>query len=113
MKKYEIGMLKRQESRSRFASHRSYFFLLAFLVAVTVLFTWKKVETASVARRINNAEIQAANLIEERAKLTALVAFKKKPGNIKKIAEEELGMVYPTGKMVDFIVEVPHPKVEK
>ena len=106
-------MLKRQESRSRFASHRGYVFLVVFLVAVTVLYTWKKVETASVTRRINNAEIQAASLIGERSKLTALVAFKKKPGNIKKIAEEQLGMVYPTGRVVDFIVDAPHSKFEK
>jgi len=106
-------MLKGQENRSRFALPRGYIFLVAFLVAVTVLYTWKKVETASVARRINNAEIQAASLIGERSKLTALVAFKKKPGNIKKIAEEQLGMVYPTGRMVDFIVDAPHSKVEK
>ena len=110
MKRFEYGMLKGPENRNRFASHRSYVLLVPFLVAATVLYTWKKVETAGVARRINDAEIQAAHLIEKRAKLTALVAFKKKPGNIKKIAEEELGMVYPRGKVVDFIVEAPDPK---
>ena len=103
-------MLKGENKRTRFASHRSYVFLVVFLVAATVLYTWKKVETASVAKRINNAEIQAAKLIEERAKLTALVAVKKKPGNIKKIAEKELNMVYPAGKVVDLIVEAPPSK---
>jgi hypothetical protein len=107
-------MLKGPENRGgAVGSHRRYILLVVFLVAVTVLYTWKKVEMASVAKRISSAEVRADSLVEERSKLTASIAFRKKPGNIKKIAEEQLGMVYPTGRMIDLILDAPEGRVVK
>ena len=86
-------------------SHRRNALLVAVLVAITVLYTWKKVELARVARQISSAEIQAGNLEEEQSKLMAAIASRKKPGVIKKIAEDKLGMVYPTGRVTDLILD--------
>jgi cell division protein FtsL len=87
--------------------HRKYIVLVILLVAITVLYTWKKVEWASVAQRISNAEAQTDRLVEERSKLMAGIALRKRPGNIKKIAEDKLGMVYPAGRVVNLVLDAP------
>ena len=78
--------------------------MVVLAVALTVTYTWKKVELARVAEQIARLEGEAATLLEEQAKLTAAIAFKKKPGTIKQIAEGQLGMAYPAGGVTELVV---------
>ena len=99
-------MLGRDRSRDRAAGFpRNYILLVAILVAITLSYTWKKVEVASVVKQIEALEVQAGKLEEERSKLMAAIALRKKPGVIKKTAEEKLGMVYPRGRVVELVVD--------
>ena len=104
MKRYKV--LGRDGSRDRAAGFpRNYILLVAILVATTLSYTWKKVEVASVVKQIEALEVQVGKLEEERSKLMAAIALRKKPGVIKKTAEEKLGMVYPRGRVVELTVD--------
>ena len=82
-------------------AHRRQAGLLVLLVAVTLLYVWKKVELASVARRIDAHQVRSEELQEESARLTAAIVFKKKPGAIERIARGQLGMEYPAGRLTE------------
>lgn len=90
-------------SKAGGAHHRNVA-VVVLAVALTVAYTWKKVELARVAEKITGLEGRAAALVEEQSKLTAAIAFKKKPGTIKQIAEDKLGMAYPEGGVAELVV---------
>ena len=70
-------------------------------MAITLLYVWKKVELASIARQIDQHEARIGELREEGSRLTAAVVFKKKPGAIEQIARGQLGMEYPAGRLTE------------
>ena len=92
---------RKRSSRRPQAAHRRLASLLVLLVAVTLLYVWKKVELASVAREIDAHQVRSEELREERARLTAAVVFKKKPGAIERMARGQLGMEYPAGRLTE------------
>ncbi len=95
-------MTTRKGSPSRpQATHRRQTGLLVLMVAVTLLYVWKKVELASVARQIDSHQVRSEQLREESARLTAAVVFKKKPGAIEQIARGQLGMEYSAGRLTE------------
>ena len=73
--------------------------LLILLVTATLLTVWKKVELASTLQQVDRDKARLSQLKEERAKLTAAVAFRKKPGAIEGIARGRLGMDYHRGQL--------------
>ena len=93
-----------QRGREASGSHRRKVAVVVLAVALTVAYTWKKVELARVAEKITGLEGRAAALVEEQSKLTAAIASKKKPGTIKQIAEDKLGMAYPEGGVAELVV---------
>ena len=88
----------------RIGGHRRHVVVVVLVVALTVAYTWKKVELARVAHQLARLEGEAATLVEEQAKITAGIAFRKKPGTIKQIAESRLGMAYPDGAVAELLV---------
>ena len=72
-------------------------------VAITLSYTWKKVELANTAQGLARARSEAGNMLEERQQLVASIAERKRPGTIKLIAEDRLGMSYPNSRVVDFV----------
>lgn len=83
------------------AAHRRQAGLLILMVAVTLLYVWKKVELTSIARQVDAHQVRSEELREESARLTAAVVFKKKPGAIERIARGQLGMEYPAGRLTE------------
>jgi cell division protein FtsL len=75
--------------------------LLVLMVAGTLLYVWRKVEQASIARQIDAQQVRSEELQDENARLTAAVVFKKKPGAIERIARGQLGMEYPAGPFTE------------
>lgn len=71
---------------------------LALVIAAiggTTLFVWNKVQFEDVSRRTSAAERSVERLLEDRTKLRAKVMQKSRPGTIKSIAEQRLGMSLP------------------
>ncbi len=79
--------------------------LVGALVGLTLLYLWKKVELARIAQRLVEIESEMVDLREEDARLRAAIDQYSKPGTIKRIAEEKLGMIYPTGQVDELILE--------
>lgn len=82
-------------------SFRRRFYVLVLLVAVTVVYLWRKVETANVARQVDQALARIETLHDERSRLNAAIAFRMKPGAIQGVAVTELGMIYPSGQLTE------------
>ncbi|MEW6749507.1 MAG: hypothetical protein AB1505_00830 [Candidatus Latescibacterota bacterium] len=72
--------------------------LLFVGVGVTTSYLGLKVELANVARRAERCQQQIATLKEERARLSAAVVFRQKPGAIENVARGQLEMEYPAGR---------------
>jgi len=68
---------------------------VAALVGMTILYLWCKVEMSAAAQGMFRARARLESLSEERAKLLAEVARQTRPTRIRRLAQEELGMVYP------------------
>ncbi|MFA6110651.1 MAG: hypothetical protein WDA75_17975 [Candidatus Latescibacterota bacterium] len=82
-------------------SFRRRFYVLVLLVSVTVVYLWRKVETANVARQVDQALARIEALHDERSRLNAAIAFRMKPGAIQGVAVTELGMIYPSGQLTE------------
>ena len=68
---------------------------IIFLIVGAMLFrVWQKVETAHMDRQYDQAQNQLASLSEERTRLMAGIAFKKKLKTIEHVAVGKIGMVY-------------------
>lgn len=68
---------------------------LIFLLVGAMLFrVWQKVEMAHMDRQYDQAQRQLVTLAEERTRLVAGIAFKKKLEMIEHIAGGQIGMVY-------------------
>ena len=68
---------------------------VAALVGMTTLYLWCKVEMGTAAESMARARVQLESLDEERAKLLAQVARQTRPTRLQRLAQEELGMVFP------------------
>lgn len=79
----------------RAAGSRLPVLLLVALVSLTTAYVWTKVQLAKTLRQVETAQAQIRSLEEERDKLTAAIAMKKKPGAIRERAQQELGMIDP------------------
>jgi cell division protein FtsL len=79
----------------RAAGSRLPVLLLVALVALTTAYIWTKVQLAKTLRQVETAQAQIRRLEEERDKLMASIAMKKKPGSIRERAQQELGMIDP------------------
>ena len=92
-------------SNSRVGSGRHGVQLLGVVlgVAITLSYTWKKVELANAAQGLARARSEAESMLEERNQLVASIADRTRPGTIKSIAEDRLGMSYPNSLVVDFV----------
>ena len=73
-------------------------------VAVTIAYTWKKVELTAVAQSIAIAHDRIESMQQEKTQLAASIAMKKRPGNIKDRAQGQLGMIYPTTRVIDLVI---------
>lgn len=69
--------------------------IVVALVSLTTAYIWTKVQMAKTLRQVETAEARIRSLEEERDKLTAAIAMKKKPGAIRERAQQELGMIDP------------------
>ena len=68
---------------------------IIFLLVGAMLFrVWQKVEITHMDRQYDQAQHQLASLSEERTRLMAGIAFKKKLGMIEHVAVGKIGMVY-------------------
>ena len=68
--------------------------VIVTVVAAMILFVWSKVEIATLARGISDAERTIGALAEEKSRLSATVTVETKPGFIQQRAREQLGMIY-------------------
>ena len=98
-------MVGRPDSSASPQMKRRPILLVVALVALTLLYLWKKVERAHIAQRFSEIEVEMQDLREENARLVAAIDQHSKPGTIKKIAEEQLHMVYPSGQLDESILE--------
>ena len=91
------------QSRTGSGRHGLHLLGVVLGVAITLSYTWKKVEFANAAQGLARARSQAGSILEERKQLVAAIADKKRPGTIKLIAQDRLGMSYPNSRVVDFV----------
>ena len=70
------------------------------VVSLTTFHIWKKVELSHIARQYHGTGKRMALLNEERVKLVAAINVRNKPSLILAQAQAELGMVYPTTRLV-------------
>lgn len=93
--------------RARPASSGSRWPLLALiaLVSLTTAYIWTKVQMAKTLRQVDVSQMRIRGLEEKQAKLVAAIALKKKPGIIRELAQRELGMVDPAGKLTEVVVD--------
>ncbi len=74
--------------------------LIGMMAGAALFHVWQKVEMASVAGSISQAEAQLVELDRERTKLLTAIVARKNSGLIEKVAIGQLGMIYPA-KTVD------------
>ncbi len=71
--------------------------VIGLLIGAMLFRVWQKVEIAEMHRQYDQAQHELAVLGEERTRLVAGIAFKKKLEMIEHIAVGQMGMVYPNG----------------
>ncbi len=79
--------------------------VLVALVSLTTAYIWTKVQMAKTLKQAEAAQARIRGLEEEQDKLVAAVAFRKKPGIIREIAQRQLGMIDPAGKLAEVVVD--------
>ena len=79
-------------------------FLLSLLVGLSTLYLWQKFELARVSTQIFAAQSQISELEKEGTKLRAEIGIRKKPGLIRKIVENRLGMINATNQLIELRV---------
>lgn len=72
-------------------------------VAVTLSYTWKKVELANAVQGIAQARLETGSALEKRTQLASSIADRTRPAAIKAIAVSQLGMSYPSSRNVNFV----------
>ncbi len=102
------GVRRRRISGRLQPSFQRGFYVVVVVVAMMVVYLWRKVETANVARRADAARNRIEALHEERSRLVAAIAFRLKPGAIQGLAVTQLGMVYPAGQLTEVTYD-PRP----
>ena len=80
--------------------------LVVAVAAMTTLYLWQKVEFNQRAGTLRELREEVDGLERERSRLTASVMQKKKAGVIQRIAEGQLGMSLPKGRMARLSVPV-------
>ena len=68
--------------------------IISLLVGAMLFRVWQKVEVAHMDRQYDQAKHQLVALNEERTRLMAGIAFRKKLELIEHVAVEQMGMVY-------------------
>ena len=89
----------------------AYFKFIALVVcsaALTTLYLWQKVELNQRLGELGHLHQMVTDLERERSRLTASVVRKKREGAVKRIAEHQLGMSLPKGRMARLIVASQH-----
>jgi hypothetical protein len=77
--------------------------------AMTTLYLWQKVELNQRTGTLRELRQTVTDLERERSRLTATVVRKKKTGVVKHIAEGQLGMSLPKGRMAHLAVATYEP----
>ena len=68
--------------------------IISLLVGAMLFRVWQKVEVAHLDRQYDQAQHQLVGLNEERTRLMAGIAFRKKLELIEHVAVGQMGMVY-------------------
>ena len=82
-------------SSRRASGGRAQVLTVAVAVGMTTLYLWCKVEMNAAAEAMARANARLEALNDEGARLLAQVARQTRPTRIQRLAQEELGMVYP------------------
>ena len=91
------------------AAYLKFVTLVVCGATMTTLYLWQKVELNHRTGKLSELHQIVTDLERERSRLTATVVRKKKSGVVKRIAEGQLGMSLPKGRMARLIVESYRP----
>ncbi len=90
------------------AAYLKFVTLVVCGATMTTLYLWQKVELNQQKGKLTELHQTVTDLERERSRLTATVVRKKKAGVVKRIAEDQLGMSLPKGRVARLIVASYH-----
>ena len=92
------------------ATYFKFVTLVVCAAAMTTLYLWQKVELNQRRGTLRVLHQTVPDLERERSRLTAIVVRNKKAGVVKRIAEGQLGMSLPKGRMARLAVAYTIPR---